>query len=143
MSDCTLFKPKPWWLRAVTPRHFWVTLSPVVYYPRTVDIQTMLLRHAAGARIPTIEHERVHILQQNRYGLARYITLYILSRRFRYEAELEAGIAELKAIRDQGGFRAYTERAHEFAQQLSGTAYWWCAPSYDDAFNRLVQGVLR
>ena len=141
----TPLKPKPWWLRLVTPKDMWVTLKPNIYHPLSVqplecyfDEAEMRRRHEA-----VLAHEMVHIEQQRKFGLLRYLALYWISRRFRYEAELEAAIKELRVISHRYGFHAYTERAHTIALQLSSVRYAWAAPSYDDAFNRMVQGVLR
>ena len=68
-------KPKPWWLRLVTPKDMWVTLKPNIYHPANVqplesysDQLDMVRRHEA-----VLAHEEVHIEQQTRYGLLRYL----------------------------------------------------------------------
>jgi len=39
---------------------------------------------------PLLEHEKVHIEQQERLGLIRYLLKYTFSKKFRYDMEVEA-----------------------------------------------------
>lgn len=113
-------RPKPWWLRLTTPRDFFITLHPWIYYPGPTP---------PAETDPILAHERAH-LEQEASGLARYLWRYWTRRAFRLQAEAEAMAAELAAMRSQGyTSSAVKDRRAQCALQLSSSTYLWAAQS--------------
>jgi len=82
-----MFKAKPWWLRWFTGKGAWVTITPNIYVPKGVDPYSY----------PAIvEHEKVHLRQQEVYGKWRWLLTYLLSRQFMLSQEAEGIAMELR-----------------------------------------------
>jgi len=47
-------------------------------------------------------HEKVHIEQQKKHGLANFTNRYLNDKKFRLEVEKEAFIAQIDSIKDEG-----------------------------------------
>lgn len=114
-----ILRPKPWWLRLVTPRWFWITLNPRVYYPKGVNPWT---------NTAIVAHEQVHLVQQARTGLLAYLLRYWIQPSFRLAVEVEAMAVELRWMEGKGVPSADVQtRFEECVRQLSGKAYFWAA----------------
>lgn len=60
---------------------YWVTIGKTIYHPDNVN---------PFCDYGTIEHELVHVDQQHKMGLVKWLFKYLTSARFRYEQEREA-----------------------------------------------------
>lgn len=116
-------KPLPRWVSRLLPSGTWVTLSPTIYHPRDVD---------PAAYPHVILHEHVHLRQQAS-GLLWWLLQYVLSRKFRLEAEAEAYAVEIKSLPEE----AQPARLAEATQLLSGVLYFRCAGSASEAETRI------
>lgn len=111
-------KPKPLWIRAFTKPYQWVTLGSTIYHP-TYEIPS---------RWPTIvEHEKVHVAQQARDGVARFLWRYLTDREARLAYEAEA-IAE--------------EYLHTAPQARLGVLDWYAQALAGPPYRRAARSAL-
>jgi len=131
---------KPWWLRAFTKKHQWVTVAPKIYHPpKTAVYEEGDKCKVRLSILPILKHEEMHLCQQRRAGKWRFLFAYIFSRRRRLKAEAEAVALEL-ANRD-------VEQRHRcalsYSRDLAGAPYFWAAESQKDALDAIVSEAMK
>ncbi|MDR1842076.1 MAG: hypothetical protein LBQ86_09190 [Holophagales bacterium] len=124
-TDGFILRPKPWWLRASTKEWQWVAINPKVYYPRHLDP----LKYPA-----IIEHEKIHLAQQKNIGKYKWLFKYIVSKKFRFEQEMEPIVVEISNTPMEGRRRLVIK----YASSLSGAPYSKAAKTFDFA----LEGIL-
>ena len=121
-------KQKPWWLRPFVGTYTWVTISPNIYYPSSLDPN----------QYPTIiEHEKIHIAQQDQMGLLKWLYKYFTSKPFRFDQEVAAFRVELLCM----PLADRQFRINEVAGWLSGSMYSRCC-TFDEAVVALSKDML-
>lgn len=118
--------PKPWWL-SFTGSGTWVTLSPNIYYPKTINPLVYP---------ELVEHEKLHISQQGDMGKWRWLFKYFTSDTFRFEQEVEAYRVELWCVSPN----RRAAMVEEMSNWLSSSTYFWCA-SKEQAINALSKDI--
>lgn len=112
----TRIRPKPWWLEAFTQPYQWVSLAGTIYHPEDIE----------PYRWPTlIAHESVHLEQQQRDGLFRFLWRYLTNPHARLEYEAEAIAVEVS----QSNPAARAGLIDWYAQALAGKPYRHAASS--------------
>ena len=114
-------RPKPFWLRWLTPKNTWVAIFTRIYHPKGID---------TGQYPALFGHEMMHLSQQREKGLIKWLFKYLTSKRFRLQQEVEAIVAELSFL----PFNARMSVAKGYAKMLAGREYWKAAPSAAEAF---------
>lgn len=76
-------------------KHFKITEETVITYNGIIYSNKDLYPDV-------LEHEKVHIKQQNKHGLKNFIDKYLNDKSFRLEVEKEAYITQLQSIKDEG-----------------------------------------
>ena len=109
-----MLKPHPWWLFWLN-RKRWISIYPHIYHPVYINP----IYYPA-----IISHEDVHLIQQQNYGLIKWIFKYIFNRKFRLHAEAEGIAAELYISKDSPNF---------YVDQLCSFDYLWAAKSKEEA----------
>jgi len=120
-----ILRPKPWWLRASTEDWQWVAIDPKIYHPPKLDP----LKYPA-----IIEHEKVHLSQQRKIGKIKWLIKYIMSKKFRFEQEMEPIVVELLNTPPQ----SRRQLAIKYANYLSGAPYSKAAKSFDLALEGIM-----
>jgi len=123
--DDFVLRLKPWWLKAVTKEWQWVAIDPNIYYPHYLDP----LKYPA-----IIEHEKVHLFQQRNKGKYEWLFKYIVSKKFRFNQEMEPIVVELSNMPPEARMRI----AIKYAHHLSGAPYLKAAKSYDLALDGIL-----
>ena len=123
--DDFILRPKPWWLKVATKEWQWVAINPKIYYPHYLDP----LKYPA-----VIEHEKVHLYQQRSTGKLKWLFKYIVSKKFRFDQEMEPIAVELSNMRPEARMRL----AIKYAHYLSGAPYSKAAKSYDLALDGIL-----
>jgi hypothetical protein len=115
-----------WWLFWFNKSR-WITIYPNIYHPEYIDLAKYQ---------PVINHENVHLRQQEYMGLYKWLFKYIVSRSFRLDQEVEAIAVELKSYPSipYGLLDAY-------AEDLSDSAYMWAASSKQEAVLLLTKAI--
>ena len=123
--DGFVLRPKTWWLKAVTKEWQWVAIDPKIYYPLHLDP----LKYPA-----VIEHEKVHLSQQRKAGKFKWLFKYVVSKKFRFNQEMEPIVVELSNTQPEARMRL----AIKYAHYLSGAPYSRAAKSYDLALDGIL-----
>ena len=111
-----MLKPKPLWLQQVTPSSAWVTLAPHIYYPTYVTKPELYP--------DIIAHEKVHIYQQTAMGLKKWLSRYLLDRKFRVRQECQAAAAQIDFNPEDKEYVIKT-----FETMLNTSTYFYCCVS--------------
>jgi len=118
-------------------RDFYTTLGSVIYYPAGQDIA--LEQPKADPEIRAIvAHELAHRYQDERRGWLGHRLPYIVSRRYRARAELEAIGVEMRVLYEETGElpEAWLDRK---VQTLASAAYLW--PIDEETARATLEGV--
>jgi hypothetical protein len=126
-----MIRPKPWWLRCVTPGYSWVTITPDIYHPEDVD---------PDGFPAIVAHENVHLTRQQAAGKWTWLWRYAASRTFRLREEALGIAAEIRATASPIHQRNLLE---SYSDALAGRAYWWAAGSPAEARVAILDAVDR
>lgn len=107
-----MIKPKPLWLRAITPRGTWVTIYPHIYYPESVIDPNLEIYK------DVIVHEQTHLRQQKKMGLEEWMIRYLRDSEFRVDQECEATAHQIMSVPYQ-----YRTLKMMMSQMLGGSIY--------------------
>jgi hypothetical protein len=98
---------------------FWLTLDPVIYHPNHIADPL-----ADPSRYDTIRHELVHVKQQ-RGRLTAWVLKYLCSQRFRWEAEREAYLVNIRAGEDPRWSATSLHRNYKIADPSEAQMVAW------------------
>ena len=126
-----LLNKRPWYLFWIN-KTFWVTISPNIYYPNTVDSSKLCVSYKH-----LIAHENVHLKQQKNNKFIWFLK-YIFSSSFRLKMEVEAMGMEAYIAEKYYGLTYASDCLLINAGNLSSHFYFWCA-SYSEAKNLIEQ----
>ena len=113
------FKPKPWWLRIITPG-CWVTITPYIYIPDNLN---------PNLYPATVAHETTHLAQQIATGKWWWLVKYLLFRSYRLDQEAQAIAVEVSLT----SASKRPQVIASYAIDLSSRWYWWAASSPEKA----------
>lgn len=122
-----MLKSKPWWLRRFTNEGTSVTIFPNIYLCDTVF-------NNQEKHLAVIEHEKLHLHQQEAMGRFKWLWKYRTHRSFRLQEETAAyGLALT--------FFPVEMRDIELAwaaQVLTGSSLWHAAPNAEVAIKMIM-----
>ena len=111
-----MIKPKPTWLRAITPRGTWVTIYPHIYYPESVIDPNLAIYK------DIVIHEQTHLRQQTEMGLEKWMIRYLTDPGFRVDQECEAVANQIMSVPYQ-----YRILKTMMSQMLGGSIYMYAS----------------
>ncbi len=117
-----MLKPKPSWLRAITPKGSWVTIYPNIYYPESV------IDPNATYYADIIVHETVHLRQQEEMGVEMWLLSYFADPRFRVEQECEAAAEQIMSAPHLKNSIIYT-----MCSALMSSTYFYATSSFEES----------
>ena len=122
---------KPWWLKPFISSDMSVTLAPNIYLSDTVYANQTLYN-------ATIEHEKLHVEQQTKMGLTKWLRKYFTDKEFLLDQETKAyGWGLL--------FYPSDRKASELiyaAKLLTGPSYRNAAPTIEIAKQKIKDAYL-
>ena len=130
-----LLKPRPWWAFFM-PQGVWFTTGPCIYYPRTFTNAV-----AALNRIEIIQHELVHVSQQQCHSRFSWLAKYFYSRSFRLQMEVAAIARECYQFHEDTKWVNAT--IDGYADALYGWGYFHAASSKQNAKDLITAALKR
>jgi hypothetical protein len=102
-------------------KFFFPTADAMTLYPYIFVCPIFFRESSIGEYQATLRHENIHLHQQYKTGLIKFLWKYLTNKEFRYQSELEAYKIDLKFYCDRGEAKNFA--AANVARTLSSDLY--------------------